>query len=60
MGQENLNSRETNKAAASVEENTEVKEEETSTTGMLIKTFSYSLPLTNDPYFLELLHSHAM
>jgi len=32
MGQENLNSRETNKAAASVEENTEVKEEETNTT----------------------------
>jgi len=32
MGKENLNSGETNKAAASVEENTEVKEEETSTT----------------------------
>ena len=59
MGKENLNSGETKEAAASVEENTEIKEEETNTTGMLIKTFSYSLPLTNDPHFLELPHCHA-
>jgi len=32
MGKENLNSRETNEAAAAVEENTKVKEEETNTT----------------------------
>ena len=54
MGKENLNSGETKEAAASVEENTEVKEEETNTTGMLTKTFSYSPPLTNDPHFFEL------
>ena len=61
MGKENLNPDETKEAAAAaaVEENTEVKEKETNTTGLLIKTFSDSLPLTNDPYFLELLHSHA-
>ena len=59
MGKENLNSDETKKAAAAVEENTEVKEEETNTTGLLIKTFSNTLPLTYNPHFLELLHCHA-